>query len=66
MKRFNHLIVQWPKLTLLLGLLLTSFFGYHAWHFRIDSSIENLYAQDNPNEKYYEEVRALFGRTIWE
>jgi uncharacterized protein len=61
MKRFNHLIVQWPKLTLLLGLLLTSFFAYHAWHLRIDSSVENLYAQDDPNKKYYDEVLALFG-----
>ena len=61
MKRFYHLIVQWPKLTLLLALLLTGFLGYHAWHFRIDSSVENLLAQDDPNKKYYEEVRTLFG-----
>jgi predicted RND superfamily exporter protein len=61
MKRINHLIVQWPKLTLLLGLLLTSFFADHALHLRIDSSVENLYAQDDPNKKYYDEVRTLFG-----
>jgi predicted RND superfamily exporter protein len=61
MRRFNHLIVQWPKLTLLLGLLLTSFLAYHAWHLRIDSSAKNLYAQNDPNRKYYEEMRKLFG-----
>src|ERR1019366_670049 len=61
MKRFNHLIVQWPKLTLLFGLLLTSFFAYHASHLRIDSSVQNLYAQNDPNKKYYDEVSALFG-----
>src|SRR5713226_906563 len=61
MQRFYHLIVHWPKLTLLLSLLLTGFLGYHAWHFRIDSSVENLLAQDDPNKKYYEEVRTLFG-----
>jgi uncharacterized protein len=61
MKRLNHLIVEWPKLTLLLGLLLTSFFAYHALHLRIDSSVKNLYAQDDPNKKYYEEVRTIFG-----
>jgi predicted RND superfamily exporter protein len=61
MKRFNHLIVQWPKLALFLGLLLTSFFAYHAWHLRIDSSVEHLYARDDPNKKYYDEVRTLFG-----
>jgi predicted RND superfamily exporter protein/CRP-like cAMP-binding protein len=61
MKRFFHLIVQWPKLTLLLSLLLTGFLGYHARQFRIDSSVEHLLATDDPNKKYYEEVRALFG-----
>src|ERR1700726_1408167 len=61
MKRFNYLIVQWPKLTLLLGLLLTSFFAYYASHLRINSSVENLYGQDDPNKKYYDEILALFG-----
>jgi predicted RND superfamily exporter protein/CRP-like cAMP-binding protein len=61
MKQLFHLIVQWPKLTLLLSLLLTGFLGYHARQFRIDSSVEHLLATDDPNKKYYEEVRALFG-----
>jgi uncharacterized protein len=61
MTRFNRLIVLWPKLTLLIGFLLTIFLGFHAWHIRTDSSLENLYAQDDPNKTYYEKVRAIFG-----
>src|SRR5215510_11395548 len=61
MTRLYHFIIHWPKLTLLLALLLTGFLGYHARQLRIDSSAEHLLATDDPNKKYYEEVRALFG-----
>jgi len=61
MMRVNQLIVRWPRLTLLLVLLLTGFLGYQAWHVRIDSSAENLYSQDNPDRKYDAEMRAIFG-----
>ena len=61
MKRIYQFIVHWPKLILLLALSLTGFLGYHARQLRIDSSAEHLLATDDPNKKYYEEVRALFG-----
>jgi uncharacterized protein len=61
MKQLYHFIVRWPKLTLLLALLLTGLLGYYARQFRIDSSVEHLLATNDPNKKYYEEVRALFG-----
>jgi len=61
MEQLYHFIVRWPKLTLLLALLLTGLFGYYARQFRIDSSVEHLLATNDPNKKYYEEVRAIFG-----
>jgi uncharacterized protein len=61
MKQFNHLVVKRPKLFVLIIFLLSSFLGYYASHFHIDSSVENLYDQNDPNKKYYEEVRARFG-----
>jgi hypothetical protein len=61
MKTFSRLVVQWPKLTLLLGLAITTFLAWHAAHLRIDSSVQNLYAQNDPNKKYYDEVSAVFG-----
>src|ERR1700730_15105925 len=61
MQRFNRLVVQWPKLTILLALLVTGVLGYKARNFRIDSSVENLYDQTAPAKKYYDRVRARFG-----
>jgi predicted RND superfamily exporter protein len=61
MKRFNRLIVRWPKLILLFCLMLTAFLWYEASHLRIDSSAENLYSQNDPNKTYYDKMRALFG-----
>jgi hypothetical protein len=61
MERIAHLIAYRPKLLLLLLFVLTAFFAYHARHLRIDSSIENLLAEKDPNKQYYEEMRALFG-----
>jgi len=61
MKRVYPLIVHRPRLVLLFILLLTSFLGYHARHLRIDSSAEHLLATDDPNKRYYDEIRALFG-----
>ncbi|MGH7878791.1 MAG: hypothetical protein ACREQD_04780, partial [Candidatus Binataceae bacterium] len=61
MQRLNQLVVQRPKLILCLALLLTAFLGYHAWHLHIDSAVENLYDQNDPNKRFDEEVRARFG-----
>src|SRR6266436_4692628 len=61
MRGFNRLVIQWPKLTVLLALLVTVFLGYNARNTRFDSSVENLYDRNDPNKKYYEEIRARFG-----
>lgn len=61
MERIYHLIVHRPKSILFLIFLLTGFFAYHARHIRIDSSVESLLPQDDPENRYYEEIRRLFG-----
>ena len=61
MERVYHLIVHRPKIILFLILLLTGFFAYHAQHIRLDSSVESLLPQDDPEKQYYDEVRQLFG-----
>src|SRR5271170_6374386 len=61
MTRFNQLVVQWPRLIVLLALLITAFLGYHARHVRFNSSADNLYDRNDPEKKYYEAVRARFG-----
>lgn len=61
MKRFNKLVVERPILIIVVAVLITAFLGYYAAHLHIDSSVENLYDQNDPNKQYYEEVRKLFG-----
>ena len=61
MAQLYHLIIHWPKIVLLLILAFTGFLGTYAVRLRIDSSVEHLLATNDPNKKYYEEIRALFG-----
>src|SRR5262245_59255372 len=61
MERIYRLIIHRPKSILLVILLITGFFAYHARHIRLDSSVESLLPQDDPENQYYEEVRRLFG-----
>jgi len=61
MDRLYHFIVHRPRMVLLLIVLVTCFFGYHARHIQLDSSIESLLPKDDPEKEYYEEVRRLFG-----
>jgi uncharacterized protein len=61
MTRFNRVIVEWPKLTILLALLITVFLGDKARHFRLDFAAEKLYDQNDPNKQYDDAIRARFG-----
>ena len=61
MQRIFRLIVDKPQFVLLLLVLLTAFFGFHARHLRIDSSVEHLLASNDPNRAYAEKIRGLFG-----
>jgi len=61
MEWLYRLIVHRPKLILIVILLLTGFFASHARHIRIDSSVESLLPESDPESQYAEEVRRLFG-----
>jgi predicted RND superfamily exporter protein len=61
MTRVYNLIVHRPKSILIVVLLLTGFFAYHAQHIRLDSSVESLLPKGDTEKAYYDEVRALFG-----
>ena len=64
MERIYRLIVYRPKSVLFVLLLLTGFFAYHAQHIRLDSSVESLLPDDDPENQYYKEVRTLFGSDL--
>ena len=61
MERLYLLVVNRPKTLLLLLFLLTCVLGVYAKDIRLDSSVESLLSQDNPDSQYYAEVRQLFG-----
>lgn len=61
MERLYLLVVNRPKTLLVLLFLLTCVFGLYAKDIRLDSSVESLLSQDNPDSQYYAEVRRLFG-----
>jgi predicted RND superfamily exporter protein len=61
MERVWSLIVSRPKPLLLLLFLLTGFFAAHARHIRLNSSVESLLPAEDPEKRYYEEIRHLFG-----
>ncbi|MCS6924906.1 MAG: MMPL family transporter [Candidatus Binatia bacterium] len=61
MEQVYHYIVNRPRRILLCVVLLTGFWAYHARHIRLDSSVESLLPQHDPEQQYYAEVRQLFG-----
>lgn len=61
MERIYHVIIHRPRLILSLIFLLTLFFAYHARQIQIDSSIDSLLPQHDPERQYYNDVRRLFG-----
>jgi predicted RND superfamily exporter protein len=61
MERIYRLIIGRPKTVLFILILLTGFLGSYALFIRIDSSVEHLLATDDPNKKYYDDIRAIFG-----
>lgn len=61
MERIFCFIVDRPKSVLLLLLLLTGFFAYHARAIRLDGSVNSLLPRNDPEKRYHDEIRHLFG-----
>lgn len=61
MGRFSVLIVEWPKLLLSLILLISGPLAFFAKDIRIDGSVESLLSPDDPDSRYYDGVRRVFG-----
>jgi predicted RND superfamily exporter protein len=61
MESMARLIVQRPKLVLLLVAIVTLVLGYYARQIRIDSSIDGLLRKGDPEKQYYDQIRRTFG-----
>jgi predicted RND superfamily exporter protein len=59
--RIRNLPLQAPVLTLVIQLLLTGYFGFHALSIQVDSSFENLLPADDPEGHYYDEIKEELG-----
>ncbi len=60
-RRLLDLPLRAPRTTLAVLLVITAVLGVFAARIRIDPAIENLLPEDDPNRRYYESVKAVFG-----
>ena len=61
MESLYRLVIRRPWPILVVIFLLTLFFAYHARHIHIDSSLDNLLPDNDPERQYYNDVVRLFG-----
>ncbi len=61
MERWYRFIIHRPRFVLLLIFLITGFFAFHARHIQVDSSLDSLLPDNDPERQYYNDVVRLFG-----
>src|SRR5262245_29315949 len=61
MESIASFIVYRAKPALFLLSVVTLFLGYHARQIRIDSSIDRLLREGDPEKQYYDNIRKVFG-----
>ncbi len=61
MARILTLPVRRPRLVLLLLALVTAAFAFEATHVQLNSSIENLLPDNDPDRLFYDEIKRTFG-----
>jgi hypothetical protein len=61
MKKIVAFSLYAPKLTAAVILAITAALGFYAQSYRIDSSMEMLLAEGDPDRAYYAEVERIFG-----
>ena len=60
-KVYKNLVIEKPKLTLLILTILLISFGYFAKNFQLDASSDTLLLENDPDLKYLREVNAKYG-----
>lgn len=61
MKRLLTVPIRRPRLTLAVILVVTAFFGFFARSMQFDAAIENLLPEHDPEKRYYDDVKKVFG-----
>ncbi len=57
---YRKLIVDHPVLVLLVVLLVTGFFAFHATRFRLDASADSLLLDNDADLRFYQQVKRTF------
>ena len=60
-KLYKKLIIESPKFTLALLLILLLTFGYYSKNFQLDASSDTLLLENDPDLKYLREVNKKYG-----
>ncbi len=60
-KIYRNSIIEKPKFTLLILIILLLSFGYFAKNFQLDASSDTLLLENDPDLKYLREVNAKYG-----
>ena len=60
-KIYKNLVIEKPKFTLLVLVILLLSFGYFAKNFQLDASSDTLLLENDPDLKYLREVNAKYG-----
>ena len=60
-KLYDATVMRFPILILILVAAATAFFGYYSQDFRLDASSDAIVLENDPDLRYYDETRELFG-----
>ena len=60
-KIYKNLIIESPKLTLLILAILLVSFGYFSKNFQLDASSDTLLLENDPDLKYLREINIKYG-----
>ena len=60
-KIYKNLVIEKPKLTLLILSILLLSFGYFTKNFQLDASSDTLLLENDPDLKYLREINTKYG-----
>ena len=61
LRYYKAAIIERPAISLLIFVLLASFFAYHAPNLKLDASAESIVLENDPDLRYYRATRQIYG-----
>ncbi len=60
-KKLTRISVDYPKVVLILSIMITMFFGFMMRNIKVDTDPENMLSKDDPARLFHDEVKERFG-----